>query len=266
MPMLSLEHFPWKPAIGVLLCALLLGSATPPSALAQPQTLKTLKDPLIVCSKTRLDYSTTKIGSPFAAVLPDDVVYQGRTLPAGTLFKGYVQEVQPSRRFSRPGYYRMNLQEVVLPSGECHQLSLLHGLGVASGKINGKQAHTFKDFAMKTVPNSIVGSATSIPLGAATNLAGGVVTAIAFGARMVTGATLAVILKDPPGRSSLTQASYGTFNGTGLPGTWELLHKDKNPVFEEGATLPLNLPEREMAGLFALPCLENQFHTVSGEK
>lgn len=236
------------------------------SSLAAPawadKVLKNLREPISVQVQSEYDSKTTNKGQAFQGVTTEDYVYQNSTLPAGTVFKGFVQEVKPSRRYARPGYFVMDIQQVVLPSGESHQMSLVQGMGAESQgvdtkKINNKKARTVKRFVKESLPMQLASSGTSIPLGVATSLNGGIVFAIATGARMTAGAVVE-LMKDERQNGVTDKIVYGMWRGTGIPGTYEFFNKDKQAHFNEGAMMPLRMDPDAVKGLFMLKSLVHE--------
>lgn len=228
--------------------------------LVQPEawatrTLKRATDPLLIQTLHPVDTQSTAPGTLFEGVLAEEHQFQGRLLPQGTLFKGFIQQAQPSRRFARPGYAVINLQEMLLPNGERHQLNLIHGMGVRSQKLNRSGAKSIGDFTKKALPMSAASLGTSIPLGVASGLHGGIIYAITTGARMAMGAASFPFINEPPGSAPLRQSAYGAWYGTAVPGTLDFLGRDKNMFFNTGEVLPIRLPEETVSGLFSLQTL-----------
>jgi hypothetical protein len=227
------------------------------SAAHAANVLKNNKEPLMVEVKNTLDSQSAKNGDVFEAVLPEDYQYNNTILPAGTRFKGTVSKSSESKRFARPGYVVLNVQEITLPSGENHQLALLEGMGSAeTKKINNKKARTLKRFITQSLPMQLAGMGTSIPLTAATNMAGGLVAPIALGARMAAGAAVEVAKHEPGDDRNMTdKMAYGMWRGTGVPGSYEFMTTDKQAHFEVGSRMPLRLTADAVEGIFMLKSL-----------
>src|SRR5690606_14329125 len=78
------------------------------------QTLEDAKDPLVVRLENTLDVTAVQTGAPFKAVLTEDYEYQGKTLPAETIFTGVVERVGLSKPLARPGYVVLDVQTAQL--------------------------------------------------------------------------------------------------------------------------------------------------------
>lgn len=220
------------------------------------QVLKNAKEPIVIQVQKTLDSKATQNGDTFEGVLSEDYQYNGAILPAGTKFKGTVSKVNESRRFARPGYVVLNVQEMVLPTGEIHQMSLLEGMGsTRTGKINNKKARTLKRFITQSLPMHVASLATSVPLTYGIGMSSMLVAPIALGARMATGAAVEVAKKDDEGRDFGQQISYGLWRGSGVPGTYEFVTTDKQAHFEVGANMPLKLTSDTVEGIFMLKSL-----------
>lgn len=237
------------------LMALSLGGIIAASMLIGPafavKTVNDFKEPFSVQLKTTLDSKTTKKGDVFEGVLNEDYQYENSVLPAGTVFKGVVDEVRSSKYFSRPGYLVLNVQEVVLPSGEVHQLSLVKGVGAQSQKLTGQESKTFMKNLKNNFPLTVASLGTSLPLNFATNISPAIVAPIAMGARMAAG----VVVETTGGGSSKSvqdKVLSGVWRGTGLPGAYGFVAKDKDVHFDVGAQVPLQLDPDAVKGLFMI--------------
>lgn len=216
------------------------------------KTLKSTNEPFQVKLETALDSRLTEDGSPFEAVLEEDYEYKEGIIPSGTRFKGNVSKSQESRRLLRPGYLVLNVQEVVFPSGETHQLSLVKGVGAQGQKITHHRAKTVMKFAKDSLPLYLAYYGAWVPLTFGTNLGALVVTPIDVGARMAAGAVHEVIRNDDPTKSVAQKVGYGVYRGTGIPGALGVFKTDKEAHFDVGANIPLKLEPDAVNGLFVL--------------
>jgi hypothetical protein len=203
--------------------------------------------------ETTLDSKVTEDGAPFEAVLEEDYEYKDGVIPSGTRFKGNVSRTQESRRFLRPGFLVLNVREVVFPSGETHQMSLVQGVGAQGQKIQHKNAKTFFKYSKDSLPLYVAYYGAWVPLTFGTNLGMAAVTPIDIGARMAAGAIHEVIKNNGDATRSFGQKiGHGIYRGTGIPGVIGFLRPDKEAHFDAGTTIPLKLDNDSVNGLFVL--------------
>ena len=212
------------------------------------QTLKNLDRPIEVQLQSSLDGATTQVGQPFEAVTAEDYVYKGTSLPAGTRVSGTVAKVKESRRFARPGYFVLDVDKVTFPDGKV--VDVTGETMDVDKKAKDPDSTTFGDIVVKQLPLTAVSLGTSIPLNAATDLNGGVVFAIAMGARMVTGAVLELFDKDNT-RGPMGDIGYGMLRGTGAVTAYNFLKKDEAPQLTQGETIRLYLGREKMQSVLA---------------
>lgn len=88
-----------------------------------------------IALQNTLDSRLSQPGEPFNATLVEDLVAPGGrlVLPKGTLLRGRLSTVEPSRFFSKGGLLGLGFDHVVLPNGQQQTVSLkLSGLNALS--------------------------------------------------------------------------------------------------------------------------------------
>lgn len=224
------------------------------SVVSAEKNMTRLDEPFALKSETCLNSKTTQVGEPFQGRLAENYTYQGKLLPVNSLFKGKVAQVAPSRRFSRPAYFVLAIDEVQLTNGEVITLSPTPGFAAESAKIHNDDPITIQRIARKGGPLTLVSTATSIPLGVASSLGGGVIYAITLGARMTTGAVQGLFTRNT-GHGALARVADGAFYGTGVTPTWEFLSKDDELDIANGSIIMVKLPPESVKRLYDLDTL-----------
>lgn len=235
-----------RPLIAGLLLAQTLLLQAP--AMAE-QVLDSIKDPLVVRLENALDVTATQPGEPFKAVLTEQYSYEGKTLPANTLFAGVVERVDVSKPFARPGYVVLDVQTAQLPNGYVFMLDN-EKYDTTSKKIYHPKATTMKHKAISTTGFGLVSFGTSLPLKYGAGWSGLAAMPLAFASKMIYGAGLELSKKD--GRPAGKRARYGVFRGTGIPGTYQFIAASPNPVLSQGSDIELHVDPDALEALFEL--------------
>jgi hypothetical protein len=188
------------------------------------KTLHDLRDPVTVEIQSVLSVKQSKENDVFEATLDQDYASGDRVIPKGTVIRGFVTEVKPSRNFGRPGSVSLSLKEAVLPSGEVHTFKVPQ-----TSVVRHNKAATVPKLLKNALPFMAVGLADGIPLAAATDLAAYVVMPISAGARMTAGAIWEESKKDD--RPMYRKIGYGMLRGTGYTGAKAFITKQPEPNF-----------------------------------
>jgi hypothetical protein len=242
------QHRFIKLAGSALLLASVVATSFPGVALAERQ-LKHIRQPIDVELKTALDSTSTPKGTPFEAVVSEDYVFKGNRLPQGTVLKGHVAEVRQSHRFGRPGYLGLRVNEVAYPSGQVLSFKDLGGKKYDE-KLHNPDAQSAGGLIGRNLPITAVSLATSIPLQTATDLNGGVVAAIALGARMVTGAVQELVSPTDKTDNAGERIGYGVWRGTGIPTVYNFVRIQPEAAYNPGDTVPMHLAPGHMEQVF----------------
>lgn len=194
------------------------------SPLNTAKEVKDLRDPVTVDVQSIVSVKQSKENDVFEATLDQDYTSGDRVIPKGTLIRGFVTDVQPSRNFGRPGSVSISLKEAVLPSGEVHTFKVPQ-----TSVVRHNKAATVPKLLRNALPFMAVGLADGIPLAAATDLAAYVVMPISAGARMTAGAIWEGSKKDD--RPMHRKIGYGMLRGTGYTGAKAFITKQPEPHF-----------------------------------
>jgi len=221
----------------------------PVSSQAQ-QVLKSSRKPIDMMVKTPLDASTAQAGDSFEIALTESYSYKGHTIPEGTVLSGKVVKAEPSQRYLRPGFVRLEISEAVFPSGERKTFENLE-----TKNIMNEDSVSVKRFLSSAIPFTLVSAADSIPLKYAANWSTWEILPVSFGARMILG----MILEHTPREKRKhdkkddgwgKRYAHGAFRGTGIPGIISIFRKYPNPELAQGSTFPLKLKKKQMVMLF----------------
>lgn len=140
---------------------------------------------VVAVAKTNLCAPTTNIGDCFCAEITSNIKSQQKLIvPSGSLFCGKVSKINvPHRIFDRDGYIQVLIDSIETPQGQkicLEKTPIIY-------KIFSPYAKSFKRKSAEQALPRITGSSTSIALGTATNLNGGVVYAISSGVSTILG-------------------------------------------------------------------------------
>lgn len=219
-------------------------------AMSAEEPLKNLNDPLAVELKSPLGVDTSKAGDAFETILTETYEYHGKDLPSGTLLKGQVTKVAPSRPFARPGYILLDVKQAVYPGGETLEFNDPH-YPKQEKAIHHPKAVTLGKLVKSALPFTAVSVADSIPLKYAVGMSSGLIIPISLGARMLVGAVWELNKKEGRDRSVARKISYGMLRGTGLPGAYSFLKKSPAPNYQVGEKIDLPLDSKKTADLFS---------------
>ncbi len=213
--------------------------------------LKKLTHPIEAELQTPLNLQETQVGEEFEAIASDDYVYQGMQIPAGTRFQGEVIKQKPSRRFFRPGYFVLDVRQVTFPDGEVLTFEEDEYRNPMKKVMSEEeQQRTLKRTIIEQAPITAAGLGTSIPLRTATDLNGGVITAITYGARMATGAVIELFKKQSPADTVPGRFAYGAFRGTGIPAVYRFVTVADDPDLGVGTEIPLRMHPGKLGKIF----------------
>lgn len=205
------------------------------------QIIKDPKQPVNVQLKTDILGGSVKKGQMFEAQLQEELRCEEWTLPAGTVFRGEVTKVSPSKTLGRPGYVVLNPDEAQLPDG-----TLLR-MDPSKHRPHNKKTHhktslTFTQTALQQLPPSALGLAVTLPL-SITGTAGGLATIPAgLGTRMLAGSSFAILggKKSKYHQKSVPEkVTYGALDGSGVIRLMGLMSKYPEPEYKAGETIKL---------------------------
>ncbi|HEY9685347.1 MAG TPA: hypothetical protein V6C52_00070 [Coleofasciculaceae cyanobacterium] len=234
---------------GVVFSLLLSVSGLPAQA---EQVLKHLGDGIPVTLKTEINGETATVGQPFEAELLQNIQYKDWVLPVGTDFRGQVAKVAHSKRFSRPGYVVLQVQEATLPSGQTFAFDESK-YKPTSHKITAGDAKTFGENILIPLPYTAAGLGTTIPLvatGAVSTLSA---LPIGLGVRMATGATTGLFRHggDYANKAAAERFARGALDGSGIPTVVRMVAvKEPNPVLCAGQQISLYFNKDGLQDLF----------------
>ncbi|MBY0404648.1 MAG: hypothetical protein K2X66_12165 [Cyanobacteria bacterium] len=215
----------------------------------ESQKSASIENTLQMKINTRLDSKLTPMGAAFEGVLAEPYATVDGMIPQGTVLKGIVSSVKPSRRFTRPGFFILKLDEMILPTGETHQMALVDGVGTESYKITHSKAKTFKRYVKKSLPLQIAYYGVGIPLFLTTNLSNLSLLGIDTASRSLAGIVVETLSKEDPSKSLGSRIAYGAFRGTGIPGVYGFIQKDQNLEINPGQVISLRLPPETLQGM-----------------
>lgn len=248
--------------VGGLLAAL-AGLSAISSMMAAEQTLTSTEQPMQLKLTTSLKVETAHYGDHFEGQLVDSYQLNGKSLPAGTLFKGHVERAHKSMPFGMPGYVVLEIDEAQMPSGTIHHFDH-DGPSPKSDRIMNPKARSGKKLFKDNLPYTIISTATSIPLKYAAGMSSGVILPIAMGGRIATGIAMQLknhhnqpdpkTVSQPTSATSPTLASsvgQGIMQGSGLTSAYYFLTAAPEPILSEGSVIPLHFRSQDMADLFS---------------
>ena len=175
------------------------------------QKIKTL-----ALSRNDINTTCAKKGDCFSVKLVEDVkVGDCVAIPSGSIISGQIRSIDMPRTFpSRDGAIHICMNKIELPCGEVIDISCKKIEGV----ILSPYRKDYKQKFAERVPVTAVYYAVAIPVDLATDLAGGVVYAIATGGAMITGAASGLVYPNKGqsrGTSAFYRSIYSTPIGTG---------------------------------------------------
>ncbi|MDX2085966.1 MAG: hypothetical protein SFZ03_11325 [Candidatus Melainabacteria bacterium] len=181
--------------------------------------------------------------------LVDDFRYKNKIIPAGTKFSGHFQETEASKRYARPGFVQIKMDQIQLPSGETLSVS---NSEIETRPLRHPDGMTMGQFIKRGIPLTATGAATSIPLNLATGLNGGVVAAISYGARSAFATTqeflnMGSTTSDDHAAKKIWQ---GFYRASAVPAAQSFVSKSPNPSYETGDVMPLYLKRSAFNTLF----------------
>ncbi len=217
--------------------------------------LAQLDSPLTVQLKTALQ---AKANQGFEAVLTEDYLYRKQVLPAGTLLRGRVAQIQEPRHFKRSGYLILSVDEARFPSGQGVQFKVGEPpQGELTKKLKKRGTHQKGSFKRKffryTLPITAVGLTTSLSLRFGTDLSFYATYPITTAAKMATGTTMEFIYDDHDGAKD--KILWGMYRGSGLPTLVSIGKMGKRgpavPSYQAGDNLVIDIHPDGMEKLFA---------------
>ncbi len=204
-----------------------------------------LDEPVSVILQTPLDVTRDEAGKKYEAVFDDDYTYLTGMIPQGTRIYGTVEKLRESKRFGRPGYFRLSVDKITFPDGTPCPLSK-EELDELDQKVHHPDAQTKKRIFKSNMASTIAGSTTSVTLHAV----GVFAFPYAVGARVLAGAVYEGVAGDK--EQPLTKRlGKGAYKGTGIPGAIHFVKKSPNPVYEPGDAIALRMDPEALAELFA---------------
>lgn len=210
------------------------------------QPIKNLKKPIPIELSTTLDTQAMKEGDLFEGVLMETQTYRQQSIPQGTLFKGHVSKTKPSKRYARAGFFELNVDEAILPSGETYTFDK-EKFETRTKKYHHKKGITVKRLLTNSLPMFAASAGTSMPLHFATNLSGGLLFPIALGARSATAMVLESAKRDGRGVGEL--AAFSVFRGSGGLAAYNFFRVSQSPNFKEGQQIGLYMDPEWVKGL-----------------
>jgi hypothetical protein len=234
---------------GVVFSLLLGISGLPAQA---EQVLKHLGDGIPVTLKTEINGETATVGQPFEAELLQNIQYKNWVLPVGTDFRGQVAKVAHSKRFSRPGYVVLQVQEATLPSGQTFAFDE-NKYKPTSHKTTADEARTFGENVGAQLPFTAAGLGATIPLRATDAVSTLGAVPIGLGVRMATGATVGLFRNggDYANKPAAYRFVRGALDGSGVPTMVRFVAvKDPEPVLAAGQQINLHLNKDGLQDLF----------------
>ncbi len=213
--------------------------------------LKSLDDPLTVQLQTPIDGETVESGTPFKAILTEEYEYDGRNLPAGTLFEGEVHKAKESRHVMRPGYVILGVTKVTLPNGRTVTFEPTDP-GNLSDTIYHKDSNNPRKVAKNSWPFAAVNAAVTVPLQYAGNWSNMQAFPVAMAAKMGLGVAREYYRDDKPkDRPNGHKVGYGILVGTSLPGICFVLANRPEPDLNPGDNVAIYLDSTGLGELFA---------------
>ncbi len=196
-------------------------------------------------------------GTCFEAKIVEDL-YVGKcnAVPQGSVLRGEVSKIDKARRFpSRDGAVHVAMNELQLPNGQIINLKARKIEGIALSPYR----KGYKEKFIERTPVAVAYYAISIPIGAATDIAGGAVYAIATGGAMLAGAITGFIDPDV-GRSRSKTALYRAWDGTPIGTGRMIVTKGKTVDLKEGDGIIMRFEDQTLRKI-----LESQGYTCRVE-
>lgn len=203
----------------------------------QQQMLIPKSSKVLALSRTNLDTLNTKIGDNFCAKIVENLIIgKNVIIPCNSIVYGQVLKVKKPQRLNRNGKIILSINQIQTPDGKliCLQGSEIKGVIVSAYE------ESLKKRIGKKIPPEAAGYSTSIPLGQATNLNGGIVYALSTGASMVGGAVTGIFTPDI-GKSRLQSFFLGGLNASPIGTAYNTIRKGKDAGINTGDSLLLTL-------------------------
>lgn len=153
--------------------------------------------------------NSAKVGDEFKVKTMDLLSTEGVTIPAGSILEGKVSKVIKPNYVSTDSEVRIKIDKALLPNGPDYEfrqnkpeIVLMNPLGDKGPQKIGRR-----------LPAAVGSGATSIALGSASSLSGGVIYPIALGGSLVTGLIQGAIFPEK-GYNRLTSSLHRGYRST----------------------------------------------------
>jgi hypothetical protein len=200
--------------------------------------------------KTDVIGTSASEGQIFEAELPDDLQYKKWFLPKGTVFRGQVTKVRPSKCLGRPGYVVLNVDEAELPDGMRFDFDEQQ-YKPRNAKTHEKNALTLKQSVLTQLPTSAIGMGLTLPLSITGAASGWAMVPAGFGARMLAGSTFAMSKKSKYSNQPVpSRLANGALDGSGVVRLLGFVGKYPEPEYKSGDTVKLFFNPKGLHELF----------------
>jgi hypothetical protein len=199
--------------------------------------------------KTDVQGATATQGQPFDAALSEDVRYKNWVLPVGTDFKGEITQVGHSKRFGRPGYVVMDVEQATLPNGTTFTFDPSK-YRPRHKKLHNPEAQTFPQAAAIQASYTAVSLAVTLPLYYGTKTDALPLFAVGEGVRMLAGAAFGLVRPKYKNEPVARKFTLGALDGSGIPRVVGFFTKYPEPDYHAGDTVKLYLNPHGLKDLF----------------
>jgi hypothetical protein len=188
--------------------------------------------------KTDVQGATATQGQPFDAVLTEDVRYKNQVLPAGTDFQGEITQVRHSRRFSRPGYVVLHVEQATLPNGQTFSFDPAR-YTPRDNKLHHPDSLSFAQTVGYQLPYTLVALAVTVPLHYAADVDSLPLIPVGEGIRMGAGALFGLVRPKFRNEPVARKLALGAMDGSGIPRVVGFFTKYPEPDYHAGDTVTL---------------------------
>jgi|GEM_PF-4413986 len=243
-------------APSIILLSLILALSPLPGLADRP--IHSHRDAVYVQIRTPLNVQTTLDGSTFEGITRENYYYQNFSIPEGTLLSGHVHRIKPSRRFTRPGYLQLDIEQAKFPSGRIVQLShssdeSLHTL--RTHKLTHPEAVRFPVLLEMGLGLTAGSAAVDIPVKIITGWSFAIILGVGTGVRIIEGIAAEYLpgerrRHNHTGDSWPKRYTHGFLRGIGAMGVYYLFKLSPNPKLDEGEMLRIRFEKHGLETLF----------------
>ncbi|MEM0952146.1 MAG: hypothetical protein AAGI66_08410 [Cyanobacteria bacterium P01_H01_bin.74] len=218
-----------------------------PGTVAEIVMTETFKRPVPIKFCQESNTLSSQPGDPFEIILDDTITYKNKTIPQGSHLVGTLIESRASKRFGRPGRFKVLFN--TLEMSEPRQSIPLNYEGLKQKSYTSvfleDKRHTYESLFSRQALIGLAANAVSVPFGLMFD--NGLPLTLAFEGLIdgSVGASQELMIKSPNDkRSKLHRGAYGFFRGTTpFPITYTMLKKYPNLDYNQETEILLQFPK-----------------------